>query len=96
MKKEYIRWMAEAERLMDEGKLPFVMAPTPNGRFERMSVNPDIMEDLGLKSGQTVNSFIVDAISQYSIELLLRNIDEIKQEYEESLLQPDFDYRELM
>ncbi|MEM6623891.1 MAG: hypothetical protein AAF674_16815 [Pseudomonadota bacterium] len=54
---EQIRLLAQAERMMDEGTLPFVIY-----RDDRMPVAPDIMEELGLEQGQTVNSVIKHAI----------------------------------
>jgi hypothetical protein len=56
---EQLRLLAEAERLMDEGKMPFVIL-----RGERVSVQPEVMEELGLKQGQTINLSIFLAICE--------------------------------
>lgn len=93
--KETLRYIAESERMMDEGKVPFVWA-LKNGVYERLAVAPIIMEDLRLKQGQRVNSILVDAISKISIRILAEKLDEMKQDIEDDLLTDDFDFRKEM
>jgi hypothetical protein len=93
--KETLRHMAESERLMDEGKIPFVLA-LRNGIYERLAVAPVIMEEFGLKQGQKVNSILVDAISERSIQILAERLDQIRQDIEDDLLTDDFDFRKEM
>jgi hypothetical protein len=90
---KYIRALAEAERLMDDGKIPFVWAKNAYGELERLSVNPQIMKEFNLRQGQSVNSIIVDAISIRSMEIIHEKLEQVTQELEDSLLDPDFDYR---
>ena len=56
---EEIRMLAECEHMMDAGEYPFVVA-----HGQRMMVNPLVMEELGLETGQTVNHQIIRAISR--------------------------------
>jgi len=93
--KETLRKMAESERLMDAGLIPYVWA-LRNGVYERLAVAPAIMEEFGLKQGQKVNSILVDAISELSIRILAETLDDIRQRVEDSLLTDDFDFREEM
>lgn len=93
--KRRIRIMAESERLMDQGKVPWVWAPIENG-FDRMPVTPRIMEELGLEQGQTINYIILDAIAEMSLQILSDKLDEIRQQAEDTLLEPDFDFRSMM
>ena len=95
LKKEYIRMLAEAERLMDEGKIPFVWARNAYGELERLSVNKQIMEEFDLHQGQSINSIIMNAIVRRSIELIQDKIEQSVQELEDSMLDPNFDYRTL-
>jgi len=87
--------MAESERMMDAGMVPFVWA-LRNGIYERLAVAPAIMEEFGLKQGQKVNSILVDAISELSIRILAEKMDEIRQHVEDQLLTDDFDFRKEM
>lgn len=91
-----IRMMAKAERLMDSGEIPWVWSYGLNGLPERLSVSPEVMEMLELEQGQTVNSFIVNAIAELSLELLKRHIEDMKQDMEDSQLTEDFDFRKEM
>jgi hypothetical protein len=93
--KETLRYMAESERLMDAGILPFVWA-LRNGVYERLAVAPGIMEEFGLQKGQKVNSILVDAISERSMEILAERLDEIRQNVEDQFLTDDFDFRKEM
>lgn len=93
--KETLRYLAESERLMDEGKIPFVWA-SRNGVFDRLAVAPTIMEKFGLKQGQKVNSILVDAISEESIKILVDKLDDIRQQVEDQFLTDDFDFRKEM
>lgn len=94
--KEFIRAMAEAERLMDEGKLPWVWAPGPQGISERMAVSEEVMEDLNLVTGQNVNTMIRDAILISNLENLGKKLDKMAQKIEDKKLDPEFDFRSMM
>ena len=93
--KETLRYMAESERMMDAGLIPFVWA-LRNGVYERLAVAPSIMEEFGLKQGQKVNSILVDAISKESMKILADRLDEIRQDIEDQFLTDDFDFRKEM
>lgn len=93
--KRRIRMLAESERLMDEGKVPWVMAPSLNG-FERLPVSHNIMSELGLEQGQRVNQMILDAIAQLSMEALSKYLDDLLQKVEDEQLDKDFDFRSMM
>ena len=94
--KKILRAMAEAERLMDQGKLPWVWAPGPNGNFERLAVSEEVMEELGLETGQNVNSMIRDGILMINLQILGRKLDKIAQEVEDKQLDENFDFRSMM
>lgn len=94
--KEFIRAMAEAERLMDEGKLPWVWAPGPQGISERMAVSEEVMKDLNLVTGQNVNTMIRDAILISNLENLGKKLDKMAQKIEDKKLDPEFDFRSMM
>lgn len=96
MNLEQIRILAKAERMMDAGEIPWVWSLGLNGQYERLSVAQEVMEILELQQEQTVNSFIVNAIAELSIELLKNKIDQVKQEIEDSQLTDDFDFRKEM
>lgn len=93
---EQIRLLAKAERLMDAGEIPWVWAIGANQQYERLSVAPGIMEIFELEQGQTVNSFIVNAIAELSLQILKNKIEEVRQEMEDSQLTDDFDFRKEM
>ena len=93
---EQIRLLAKAERLMDAGEIPWVWATGLDGQYERLSVTPEIMEILELEQGQTINSFIVNAIAELSLQILKDKIEEVRQEMEDSQLTEDFDFRKEM
>jgi antitoxin component of MazEF toxin-antitoxin module len=94
--KDIIRAMAEAERMMDEGKLPWVWAPSPEGISERMAVSQEVMDDLNLVTGQNVNSMIRDAILVSNLEHLGKKLAKMAQEMEDKQLKDDFDFRSMM
>ena len=96
LNKETLLQMAESERLMDEGIIPFVWALSPSGQKERLAVAPAIMKELGLKQGQSVNSFLVDAIAAMSIRILTEKIEQITQDIYDDMLTDDFDFRKEM
>lgn len=54
---EEIRMLAQVERDMDAGKIPFVL-----WGGSRLTVNPTVMEELGLAAGQAVSDQIAGAI----------------------------------
>lgn len=94
--KDLIRAMAEAERLMDEGKLPWVWAPGPQGIPERMAVSQEVMDDLNLVTGQNVNTMIRDAILIANLENLGKKLDKMAQRIEDRKIDPNFDFRTMM
>lgn len=94
--KRILRAMAEAERMMDEGKLPFVMAPSPRGLLERFALTPQIMEDFGLEQGQTINTIIRDAIIEYNLQRVLDDVSRMSQDIEDAELDEEFDFRDFM
>ena len=53
LNKRMLKIMAESERLMDEGKIPYVMAPGPDGIPERLAMTDDLMLDFGLNQDTT-------------------------------------------
>lgn len=61
---EEIKLVAEAERLMDDGKIPFVMLDG-----QRASVPVETMTELGLRQGQTINAIIFVEILKQNIAL---------------------------
>ena len=66
---EEIRMLAQAERQMDAGEITFVVC---DGR--RMIVQPVVMEELGLKPGQTVSSTLVLAILEANLAALQADV----------------------
>ena len=62
---EQIRMLAQAERQMDAGEVPFVVAAG-----ERLIVRPVVMEELGLETGQTVSNTLVLAILKANLAAL--------------------------
>jgi len=94
--KNTLRKLAEGERLMDSGHIPYVWAKNKQGQMERLAVAPTIMEDLGLEQGQTVNSILVDAIAAESLKILVEKVDQMRQDIEDGLLTDDFDFRKEM
>lgn len=94
--KGQIRLLAQAERDMDEGKVPFVWMMSNSGNYERLAVAPTIMEELNLVQGQTINTMIMDAIAHESLKVLGEKLDEIRQQMEDSELTEDFDFRKEM
>jgi len=95
-KKEYLRAMAESERLMDDGLIPWVWAKNLHDEYERLAVAPQIMEELGLTPGQTINSILLDAIADRSLEILGAKLDDMRQRLEDQLLTDDFDFRTML
>jgi hypothetical protein len=94
--KDIIRAMAEAERMMDAGTMPWVWAPGPQGISERMAVSQEVMDDLNLVTGQNVNTLIRDAILIANLENLGKKLNKIAQEMEDRELKDDFDFRSMM
>jgi hypothetical protein len=56
-----IRMIAEAERMMDGGH-PFVMLDG-----QRVMCRQEVMDELGLKQGQTINGVIFEAILRQNL-----------------------------
>lgn len=96
LSKQILRLMAESERMMDEGKIPFVMAPSPNGIMERLAMTDELMEDFGLKQGQSINSMIRDAILNANIKKIADILSAAEDEFIEEELENNFDFRKLM
>lgn len=94
--KRRIRIMAESERLMDQGLVPWVWSPTENGSYGRMAVTPRVMTELGLEQGQTINTIILDAIAEMSLQILAEKLDEFRQNLEDEQLDPEFDFRSMI
>jgi len=59
---EETKALAKLERDMDSGAMPYVMF-----NWSRMAVTPDIMEELGLEQGQTINQAIMMSIMQAAL-----------------------------
>lgn len=59
---EEIKLLAEGERKMDAGEIAFVRLAG-----NRASVSPDVMQELGLQQGQTINNTIFLAILEANI-----------------------------
>ena len=68
---EEVRRLALLERQMDEGTLAYVVY-----QGERCAMMPDVLEHLGLKSGQQVSSTIFHEIIKTNLAFLQRQIDE--------------------
>lgn len=98
--KNMLRAMAEAERMMDEGKIPFVFFMSPSEKWERLAVGPDIMEELGLETGQKINSVLVDAIFELSLKTIRKKLMDSLEKIEDSIIdeemEDDFDFRKFM
>ena len=60
---EQIQMLAEVERMMDAGEMPFVIYGG-----QRAAVDAELMKRFGLKQGQTINDQIWRAILQTKIE----------------------------
>lgn len=103
IRKEVLRIMADTERRMDSGELPFVLAPGPTGIFERFPLDQERMDDYGLVSGQRINTIIRDAILEESDSILQKRLfemvdklNQIAEEVEDSMMEEDFDFRNMM
>ena len=96
IRKSLLRSIAESERMMDEGTLPFVWAIGNSGRPERLAVAPIIMKELGLEKGQSINSILQDAIAEMSLKILAEKLQDLKQDIEDGFLEDDFDFRKEM
>ena len=98
MEKHELRILALTERLMDEGKLNWVLAPSifRQGSYDRLPVSDDIMEDLGLVKGQKINSILFDSIAELSMQRLRTLVEDSKQKEEDSALDENFDFRDMM
>jgi len=98
-----IQAMAKAERMMDEGKLPWVLAPSPAGIHERMPVPEAVMKEFELEVGQKINSMIRDAITEFMLGDILKSlkatiekaINEEDPEVEQQLSE-GFDFRDMI
>ena len=66
---EQFRMLAKAERQMDAGEVPFVVAAG-----ERLIVRPVVMEELGLETGQTVSNTLVLAILEANLAALRADV----------------------
>ena len=104
MDKRIIKAMAEAERLMDAGIIPFVLAPGPSGLIERLAMTKEQMEEFGLVQGQRINTIIRDAILEANLKRISKILskfqedvaDTLMQAEDEEMLDPNFDFRNLM
>ncbi len=94
--KEILRAMAKAERMMDSGEIAWVWAPGPEGIPERLAVSDEVMKDLGLETGQNVNSMVRDAIMVINLEMLGEKLQKLAQKMEDSQLNENFDFRGMM
>jgi len=94
--KKLIRAMAEAERLMDKGEIPWVWAPGPEGIPERLAVSEEVMEDLELEIGQSVNSMGREAILIINMEKLGEKLERLAQKVEDKQLSDNFDFRTML
>ncbi len=54
---DQVRDLAKCERMMDSGEYPFV-----NGPSGRLMVSSEVMDELGLVTGQTISFDIMGAI----------------------------------
>ena len=68
-----IKMLAEAERQLDAGEVPFVV-----WGGGRMTVQPIVMEELGLEIGQTVSHEIAGAILRANLAAIQAGIDAAK------------------
>ena len=104
MDKRILKIMAEAERMMDAGKVKWVLAISPiSDKYERFPVPDQIMTDLGLEQGQKINSIIADAIAEISLKNLVnlaenisKDLEKKKEEDIDSKLEEGFDFRDMM
>lgn len=94
--KQVLKILAESERMMDEGKVPWVWAPKRQGEYDRLAVAPSIMKELGLQQGQKVNTILCDAIAEMSLTLLTEHLAKINQDVEDQQLDENFDFRNMM
>ena len=85
---ERIRLLAQAERDMDSGKIPYTML---DGR--RVAIEADAMEALNLQQGQTINWSIFIALQEWRIAQCRHKLAEEaveKAAQEEVVIGPDF------
>ncbi len=68
---EQIRMIAEVERDMDQGKIPFVVCDG-----QRVATSDECMDELGLEAGQTINSAIFQAMCLFGIKQCQEKIAE--------------------
>ena len=82
---EQIKMLAKAEVMMDRGEKPFVIFGG-----NRMIMDDQVMEKLGLQSGQTINWDIFGAIQQENLQRVQLEISlaRIKKEAESATKQP--------
>jgi hypothetical protein len=67
---EDIRALADIERKMDSGEVAFVVF-----QGERLSVIPEVADELGLKQGQTISLAIFIAMTHANIRHCQREIE---------------------
>lgn len=61
-----LRMLAEIERQMDRGEIPWVRV---EGFTQRASIMPETMTVLGLETGQTITWFMFGEICQLQLEM---------------------------
>ena len=66
---EEYRMLADMERRMDSGEQPYVIAYD-----ERMAVEPLLMEEFGLVTGQTISSTMAIAVMEARLASLQASI----------------------
>lgn len=69
MNLEKIKLLAEQERQMDNGQQPYVMLNS-----NRIAVQPETMEALGLKQGQTISNTIFSELLKHDLEICRKAI----------------------
>lgn len=75
---EQLRMLAEQEREMDAGRVPFVRL-----RDQRMAMTASAMAEFGLKAGQTINDQIFMGILRFNLAELRFNLAEMEREQRE-------------
>lgn len=66
-----LQLLAECERQMDAGEVPWVRVEGASGRS---MMRPEIMEALGLVTGQTISWFLFGEIARLNLEHLRAQI----------------------
>ena len=75
---EILQHLPALERLMKEGKIPYVRVIGPTGDIEKLPVPPPIMQELGLLQGQKVDSILVEVISEKATQMLMSKMGEMQ------------------